>query len=38
MLYHVHYTSAKTGEGIDELRNHILHRMGSNILYSSKGE
>lgn len=32
MFNYVHYTSAKTGLGIAELRNHILYRLAAKML------
>ena len=29
MFFYVHYTSSKTGDGISELRNHLLYRMAA---------
>ncbi len=29
MFNYIHYTSSKTGDGIKELRNHILYRMAT---------
>ena len=33
MFFYVHYTSARTDEGISELRNHILYRMASKMYF-----